>query len=318
MENHTAKHFVLQLGSLITLYLSVTFLLVLLFNIINLLYPDALEGYYQIESSSQGVRMGIAMLIVFFPTYLILTRKVNSIRRQETNSAYSGFTKWLVYLSLLIGGGVLLGDLVAIILAFLNGEITTRFILKALSLLVVVGAAFYYYLQDARGYWITREKMSIYYAGAMSVVVLLTLVVGFNHIKTPIQVREMRLDETQVMNLQNVQLRIEDYLRVNNVLPATVEELYVGVEVPMAPEDREAYSYQITEKGFELCATFAYPSQNPDMYSYPVDVSPELTKTRYIKGGNIWDHKEGRYCFERVVAENNNSVNIVPPIKTIN
>jgi hypothetical protein len=37
----------------------------------------------------------------------------------------------LVYLSLLVGGGVLLGDLVAVILAFLNGEITTRFILKA-------------------------------------------------------------------------------------------------------------------------------------------------------------------------------------------
>jgi hypothetical protein len=48
----------------------------------------------------------------------------------------------LVYLSLLVGGGVLLGDLVAIILAFLNGEITTRFILKAGVLLVVVGAAF--------------------------------------------------------------------------------------------------------------------------------------------------------------------------------
>jgi hypothetical protein len=300
MENHTAKNFVLQLGSLITLYLSITFLLVLLFNIINLLYPDAVEGYYQIESSSEGVRLGIAMLLVFFPTYLILTRKINSIRRQDTSTYYSGLTKWLVYLSLLIGGGVLLGDLVAVILAFLNGEITTRFILKAVSLLIVVGAAFYYYLQDARGYWTTREKISIYYAGAMSLVVLFSLVVGFNHIKTPNQVREMKLDETQVSDLQNMQFRIEDYLRVNNALPATIEELYVGVETPVAPENRDAYLYKITDKGFELCATFAFPSQNPNTYSYPV---AELTKTIAIKGRDNWDHKDGRYCFERVVTE---------------
>lgn len=319
MENNTAKHFVLQLGSLITLYLSIAFLLVLLFNIINLLYPDAMEAYYQIESSREGVRWGIAMLLVFFPTYLILTRKVNQVRRQDIGSTYSGFTKWLVYLSLLVGGGVLLGDLVAVILAFLNGEITTRFILKAGVLLVVVGAAFYYYLQDARGYWTAREKMSIYYAGAMSAVVFLSLALGFTHIETPAQVREMKLDETQVMDLQNMQYRIEDYARVNNTLPAAVEELYVGVEAPVAPEDREAYSYKTTEKGFELCATFAYPSQNPDIYSYPADVSSELTKTMAIKGGNNWDHKDGRYCFERVVTENgSSSVNTEVPIKVVN
>ena len=49
-ENQTAKHFVLQLGSLITLYLSIGFLLVLLFSIINLIYPDAAEGYWRLET----------------------------------------------------------------------------------------------------------------------------------------------------------------------------------------------------------------------------------------------------------------------------
>ncbi len=316
MENHTAKHFVLQLGSLITLYLSISFLIVLLFSIINLLVPDATENYYQIESYSSSVRLGIAMLIVFFPTYLVLTRNVNNLRRKEAEKSYSGITKWLVYLSLLIGGGVLLGDLVAVINAFLNGDLTTRFILKAAFVLIVVGAAFYYYLQDARGYWAEREKMSISYAGGMAAIVLATLITGFFHIETPAVVREMRLDETQVMDLQNVQLRIEDYVRVNNALPVTVKELFVGVELPVAPENREAYSYKITDKGFELCATFAYPSQNPDVYSYPVDINAEITKTMSIKGGNIWDHKGGRYCFERVVTENNNSVNVVPPIRT--
>jgi uncharacterized protein YacL len=157
MENTTPKHFVLQLGSLISLYISLGFLLGLLFGIINLKFPDATEGYWALESASSAVRLGIAMVIVFFPTYLILTRLVNKLRRQEKNGSYLNLTKWLVYLSLLVGGGVLLGDLVAVIMTFLEGEITQRFIFKALAVLVVVGLAFHYYILDARGFWLAQN-----------------------------------------------------------------------------------------------------------------------------------------------------------------
>ena len=43
MENHTAKHFVLQLGSLVSLYLSLSFLIVLIFGVINKMFPDAAD-----------------------------------------------------------------------------------------------------------------------------------------------------------------------------------------------------------------------------------------------------------------------------------
>ncbi len=58
MENQTPKHFVLQLGSLISLYLTLGFLLSLLFGVINLKFPDATEGYWAIESGTQAVRLG--------------------------------------------------------------------------------------------------------------------------------------------------------------------------------------------------------------------------------------------------------------------
>lgn len=299
MENNTAKHFVLQLGSLITLYLSISFLLVLLFSIINLLYPDAVENYYQIEGDTSSVRLGIAMLIVFYPTYLILTRKVNTFRRAEANNNYLGLTKWLMYLSLLIGGGVLLGDLVAIILGFLNGELTTRFLLKALVLLAIVGAAFYYYLQDARGYWIKREKISIYYALAMTVVVIGTLLTGFFHTETPTQVREMKLDDTQVQDLQQIQWRIQEALSIStSTLPSSLEEIYAGFPVPKAPEDREAYTYEATTAGFKLCATFSRDSAdiNGDMMYKPV-IEPSML----IKNPDNWSYKAGRYCFDRII-----------------
>lgn len=299
MENNTAKHTVLQLGSLVTLYLSVSFLVVLLFSIINLQFPDAAESYWEIESASSSVRLAIAMLVVFYPTYIVLTRKVNVNRRQETSSLYLGLTKWLIYLSLLVGGGVLLGDAVAVILGFLEGDLTTRFFLKAMALLLVVGGAFYYYLKDAQGYWVTNEKASKTYGLVVSLVVLASVVTGFFFIETPATVREMRLDEAQITDLQNIQWQLESKIAISSsTVPATLEEAYGGLEIPQAAEGREAYSYEVTDVGFTLCATFSHNS-NSDQAMW----GPSFDKDALIQNGNDWQHKAGRYCFERVVKK---------------
>lgn len=298
MENNTAKHTVLQFGSLVTLYISISTLIVLLFSIINLQFPDSIESYWDIESASSSVRYAIAMLIVFFPTYIVLTRNVNQIRRKETNQSYLGITKWLVYLSLLVGGGVLLGNAVALILGFLEGELTTRFLLKSATLFVVVGAAFYYYLQDARGYWMTKEKESKLFGVAMATVVLVSMVLGFTYTETPAEVRELKTDAQQIQDLQQIQWRIEEVININGTssLPVTLDVVYNTGVIPEAPEGREAYSYEVTEDGFALCATFSADSTaNVDMWG------PSFDTTRPIKNADNWSYEKGRYCFERVV-----------------
>lgn len=301
MENHPAKHFALQLGSLASLYLSLSFLLVLIFAVINLVFPDATDSVWQIESASSSARLGIAMVIVFFPTYLILTRQVNQARRQEQQGSYLGLTKWLVYLSLLIGGAVLLGDLVAVIMAFLEGEITQRFILKAASVLIVVGAAFQYYLLDARGYWMKNEKKSLTFAAGTIVVVVITLILGFANVASPGDVREEKLDRTQVTDLQNIQWQVQDYLTVNGTLPETLEELPSSARLPTAPEERPAYQYQITEQGFQLCATFTTTSRD-DEFLYPrPTLDPRTSDAPGIINPDNWSHGTGEVCFERVI-----------------
>ena len=298
MENNTAKQFALQLGSLISLYLSVSFLVVLLFGVINVLLPDAAEGYWEIESATSSIRLGIAMVVVFFPTYLILTRFVNDARRNEAGSAYLGLTKWLIYLSLLVGGGVLLSDLVAVIMAFLDGELTQRFILKATIVLIVVGAAFFYYLQDARGVWLKEEKGSIYFGVGAAFVVLMSVVYGFMQIETPSAVRELKLDETQLSDLKQIQYKIEESLTLSSSsLPATLEKAYGEFPVPTAPEDRPAYSYEVTNNGFNLCATFS--TNSPESVNLMFK-DPYLPTTSIINASN-WSYKKGRYCFERVL-----------------
>ncbi len=297
MEHKTPQRVVLQLGAMIAMYVSVSFLLTLLFGIINSVYPDDADTYWNIEQATESVKLGIAMLVVFFPTLIILTRLSNNARRQENSITYTVLTKWVLYLSLLVGGFVLLGTLVTVIYTFLNGELTTRFIMKAGSMIGVVGIAFHYYLLDARNYWQTREDRSIMFGIGAIIAVCVALAFGFRYIETPTTAREMRLDETQVSDLQNIQWQITSYLELSSsTLPVTLEEAYADMEVPTAPEGRDAYSYEITDKGFKLCATFSRDYTNGF-----VDAVATFDQSMPIKNADNWNYQAGRYCFERVV-----------------
>lgn len=297
MNENTPRNFALQLGALISLYLSISFFLVLLFGIINTIFPDAADTQWSTRSHEGQIRFGIAMVVVFFPVYLYLTRIINKIRRTEPSGAYLTLTKWLIYLSLVVGGGVLLGDLVAVIMSYLEGEITTRFTLKALSVLVVVGAAFYYYLRDAQGYWITREKQSVLFGVISAVVVLGVVISGFMNARTPDEVREARLDDQQISDLQEIQWQIEQYYRMNDELPQSITAAYEDLTAPTAPEGRPGYSYTLSEEivsdRYELCATFAFDSTN-STYERPVTIPATI----YDKGYD-WSHEAGEWCFSR-------------------
>jgi Domain of unknown function (DUF5671) len=297
MEQNTAKHFALQLGSLISLYVSLSALITLLFGVITITYPDAAYSY-EYESASSGIRFGIALLAVFFPAYIVLTRIINKGRR-ETGTPYLGVTKWLIYLSLLVGGVVLLGDLVAVINSFLNGELTTRFLLKALTVLVVIGSAFTYYLYDARGYWHANESKSKLYGLGALILVLVALVLGYQKIEAPSEVREQALDERQIQDLGLMQSYILSHYTIASSLPASLGELEMRESLPVPPDMRQPYTYaKKSDTSFELCATFAFAS-DPNRYAYPMyDMGGGI-----VKNPDDWNHEKGTWCFTRVLNQ---------------
>lgn len=297
MEN-TAKNFALQLGSLVTLYISIGALIGLLFNVITIQYPDPTEMYWEYDSASSGIRFSIALLVVFFPTYVVLTRYVNVIRRTEQGT-YLALTKWLIYLSLLVGGGVLLGDLVATLNNFLNGEITIRFTLKALTVLLVTGTAFVYYLMDVRGYWQAHERHSQYYAGIVALAVVVALISGFMHTETPSEVRDMNLDAKQISELQDMQYRIQAYVIQSGSLPVSLSEAYGGLESPTSPEGRMSYRYEVlSPNSFNLCAEFRTETKPGESIPYATGSAEPF----FIKNPDDWSHGRGEWCFMRVLS----------------
>lgn len=287
---NTARNVTLQVGALVALYASLSSLIALVFGIINVLLPDTAQYY---GDSTGGMRFAIAALIVAFPTYLILTRLVHQWARGSADAVYAALTRWMIYISLLVGSAIFLGDLVAIIFTYLNGEITARFLLKALALVVIIGSALTYYFFDVRGYWSTHERQSIIAGIIAGIVVLVSLGAGFALIESPQEIRQQNIDQTQIQDVYDMTATVEGHYRLHDRLPQSLSEAYGEIPVPQAPEDREAYSYRIldeTRGTYELCATFAQAS---DSYSQARAIAPRFDP--YMST----EHTAGRYCFTR-------------------
>lgn len=133
-----------------TLYISAFNLGRLLFQFIELAFPAATdpEGYELM--ARENIRWAVASLVIAFPVFLFMSRRVSQTASRDPIERDSGVRKWLTYLTLFIAAGVIIGDLIALVYSFLSGELTVRFLLKVLTIGLIAGAIFGYYLRDVR------------------------------------------------------------------------------------------------------------------------------------------------------------------------
>ena len=133
-----------------TLYVAAYSLGRLLFQFINLAFPDPLWQPWQTEGISRAIRWSIASLVVAVPVFL-RSAWVNSraIAASPVKRA-SPVRRWLTYLTLAIASGLLIGDATTLVYTFLGGGATLRFLLKSATVALIAGSAFIYYLSDLR------------------------------------------------------------------------------------------------------------------------------------------------------------------------
>ena len=104
----------------------------------NTLYTGS---YYQMADS-------LACVIVAFPIYLLTMRYITRNLEIHPEKLESSVRKWLTYLALFIAAGIVLSDLITVLTYFLRGELTARFVAKAVSALVIAGGVFWYYMSS--------------------------------------------------------------------------------------------------------------------------------------------------------------------------
>lgn len=286
-------------------YTTAISLIVLFFSYINRLFPDpALGDVYSSDYDLSGIRWSLAAVIVAFPLYLWLSRfllKEMSVHREKS---WSAVRRWLTYLTLFVAATAIMGDVITLVFSLLEGELTMRFLLKVLVVLLIAGLSFAYYFLSLRMPLDRGETRSMHrvFAAVGAGIVLVAVFWGIWLAGSPMEERMRKFDDRRIEHFgiirneaANITLDKTRYgpieeRRIVNPLPRTLGELqekavYQKVVIT-DPETGGSYEYTVlSESTFELCAEFnAARDERYDIF---------------------WNHEAGRQCFTIDVLDPN-------------
>lgn len=282
------------------LYLSAWSLGALLFQFINRAFPDPTQSGALGDFILAKLRWAVAALLIAFPGYLFLSRRIYAAARRDPEKRRSKVRKWLTYLTLFLAASILLGDLITLVYSLLEGELTARFLLKVLAVAGIAGAVFGYYLWDLRQDDLKPEEAARrqpglrLFAGGVTATVLLSLLGGLYLAGSPGRARQRALDGQRETHLATIADRIDRFWSQQGRLPGDLQELRgtrgIWVQSIQDPATGEPYDYTITgESTYELCAVFDTDSERDEIE--PAFVERRVTASRF------WEHRAGRECF---------------------
>jgi hypothetical protein len=141
------RDFFLYLLATVALYISAIGAIAVISGLADFWFPEALDRG---TLSAGPLRFGLSMLIVAFPIFLYVNRvTLKKVRTEEVEAGATmraGFT----YFTLFVIAVTALVDLMVIVKVYLNGELTPRFLMKAVGVLAIVGLVYRYYQNDLR------------------------------------------------------------------------------------------------------------------------------------------------------------------------
>ncbi len=299
---------VVNFFSFILLCIVATALGTLYFQVINQYFPDRLAalGGSGDWGRTSAIHYAIASLVIGFPLYAGAMRIWFRKFREEEGRTESRLTKWLTYIVLLIASVTIVGDLITVLYKLLQGEVTARFFLKALVILVIAGLIFSFYYLERRKiqYGKAIPAATFCYLGWTTAgLVAAGIVVGFLAAGSPETARKRAFDIERERDLSRLSSCIERYARDLGQLPSSLDELkrsskYSNCSIYMAdPETKKQYEYRIVTSSrsqgdakvgeFELCATFSLASEGPDR---------EIREAHKRLVGIWGEHGAGRSC----------------------
>ena len=292
--NLYAREAFFYLVSFIALYVSAISYGLVAFGLIDHAFPDILD--YRESYPSPGQATAIASVIVAFPLYLFLTRHLARQAAADPERRQSPVRRWLTYFTLVVAAGIILGDIIALLANVLTGDPTTRFALKALSVLAISAAVFGFYLWDMRQSETPAAPQPANKAlrpltAATILAVTGCIAYALVLMGTPSQQRDLRLDNERRSDLANIASNIDQYWQLNDALPAQLSDLYApryNLNRIDDPETGTPYEYRpldgLDGARYELCAVFATDTaESPPR-------QPGYSQT-------AWAHGKGRVCF---------------------
>jgi len=264
----SAKETFLFLMLFSALYTMVFALGSVLFDLINLYLPK--PGDVTIRSIG-SLRYGIASVVVSFPILLFMHRIITREALRNPGQRISPVRRWLTYLTLFVASVSIVTDLITLIVRFLAGDLTPRFVLKVLVVAVMAGIVLFFYLRDLRRdevapsneYRATKSGKIAY--AALIVTILVVICIGFWTAGSPAKARLYEEDNQRITDLTNISRKVELHYLNRGVLPQSLSDCDVNPDTFIKQKnDRvsgDPYKYRVIDStNFELGANFNLPS----------------------------------------------------------
>ena len=300
-HNNNAKYAFYYLLSLVALIFVGLAVGMAAFGIIDRSIADVLDSGYRNYDSQ--LKFAISAILVAAPIYYWMSVLISRGLKKGKLDKDSGIRRWLTYFIILVSSLIILGFLLGVLNSFLSGELTLRFVLKSLSVFVIAGIVFSYYLYDIRREKISsRNLVSRIFMFASLALVLVAFVSACFFVESPKQARERKLDEIVISRMYSLESAVDSYYQRHNILPADLsvltseQEYRLSSEMTIDPETKETIVYRATgTESFELCATFR-------------------TDNRYQANGVYNDHSHdlGYQCLPGKVWKADNTVKAQP------
>lgn len=240
---------------------------------------------------NQGVvKFGIAALIIAGPIFMVISRIILKRIAEQKISLESKVRKWLTYLVLFFAAATIIGDLITLVVNFLEGDYTASFLLKVLVVLLIAGGIFGYYFWDMRRKEIS-SKINKMAASVFVAAILLTLISGFFIIDSPAVSRQKKIDQEIVNSLQSVDSSVQNYFTETGKLPQKIEVLG-QTKFSVRTQDIKGFEYKIeNESSYQLCADFERANFEDPRTVYDYSSIED------------WKHAAGKHCFTRIAIK---------------
>lgn len=296
---HGARDACLYLLTFASLYITLWSVVVLFYTYLDYLYPDPAWSDRDVEGALDVVRYAIAAIIIGFPLFSLLTVVLERAIPKDPDGQAHPVQKWLTYLTFFLAAAITVGDFITLLYFYLDGALTTRFVLKAVVLLVIAEIVLVYFAPARRvpAQPLLSTRLRHLVAGAGVVLVATAVVLGFTLAGSPETARLHRLDEKRIEDLRAIHQALQPMVTKRHentktvsmarALPKTLEEVAeftrtkeAGHKLNLAdPQTGEEYLYTVTsDKTYELSATFAL--------------------VREKKQTMFWNHPKGKYTFK--------------------
>ncbi len=322
----------LYLGIAISLIVSVTNLLQIIFAAVDRKFIDILSATKYVDSTQSDVRFAIASLVVMFPIYIVLSWYVSNNIKKYLFKQDITVRKIMIYCTLFAAVLTLIGTLVSTIYTYLGGEISIRFNLKALAVFVVALALFGYYYYTLKRDYAKATILPLLITVITSACVIAAVVWSVSIIGTPAQMRAKKIDSTRLTDISRIQQELFNRVQSSDKLPLVLTELnnaFQGYKVPADPLTQVPYGYKVIQQPvvkmnyttnrkdltspaiFELCATFD-TVREIDSRGQTVPIKGEgfatdslySAQNYYYEGdqSSFWNHDIGETCFKRIIS----------------